>query len=135
MVVRAVVRDWSDRLANLERLVDAEPNGPIWLWRTRIRILSFLLARYGPAPPRPANGRRPPRPPIRRHPEPPPALPPDVVAATGVAHPPKANTVIRPILDDICDVNEERRGAEWINPSPQAVWTWWRAVWCVRPPR
>ncbi len=47
MVIAGVKQEWSSQLAHLTGLVEAGARGPTWLWRIRIRILSYLLARYG----------------------------------------------------------------------------------------
>ena len=47
MVVPTVIQEWQTRLANLRQLVAAEARGPAWLWSIRIRILEYLVARYG----------------------------------------------------------------------------------------
>ena len=51
MVLGGVRQEWSIRLAHLNGLVQAGVRGPVWLWRIRIRILSYLLTRYGETPP------------------------------------------------------------------------------------
>ena len=138
MVIAGVKRGWSSRLAHLNGLVEAGARGPTWLWRIRIRILSYLLARYGelrgaapweietqeqdtedgfPAPPEPS----------------PPVYFVTTRPPVGVEHPPKPGAVITPILADIHQVNTDLRFARWQDPPPEQVWTWWQSVWCRRP--
>jgi hypothetical protein len=135
MVIGGVSREWSIRLARLQHLVETGASGPAWLWRIRIRILGYLLARYG-EPPALAS---PPEPretadEARVPPEPAPPvsmgyrLPP-----VAVEHPPKAAPVISPVLDEIHELNARLRAARWEAPTAEQVWGWWRAAWCRRP--
>ncbi len=138
MVIAGVKREWSSRLAHLTGLVEAGAGGPTWLWRIRIRILRYLLARYGepgePAPPELEAKRRN----AEGDAFPGPAEPPlPVVIGTslplaGVDHPPKPGAVITPILKDIHDANVDLRSARWQDPPPDQVWIWWRSQWCRR---
>ncbi|MHC4710959.1 MAG: hypothetical protein ACYTA3_11220 [Planctomycetota bacterium] len=138
VVIAGVKQDWTSRLAHLNGLVEAGARGPMWLWRIRIRILSYLLARYGEPPravPREIEaGRQDAEDDLLGSPEP---LPPVFVATTrpsvGVEHPPKPGTVITPILADLHEVNTEVRLARWQDPPPDQVWTWWQSVWCREP--
>jgi hypothetical protein len=138
MVIGGVSRDWSIRLARLHELVATGADGPRWLWRIRIRILSYLLARYGgPEATPPPRGSTPPAgaaddlPP----PAPEPAAPVHVAFAmppSAVEHPPKAASALSPVLDEIHDANAGLRAARWENPPPEQVWWWWRGTWCRR---
>ncbi|MHC4963351.1 MAG: hypothetical protein ACYTGE_00415 [Planctomycetota bacterium] len=136
MVIADVKREWSSRLGRLTGLVEAGERGPAWLWRIRIRILSYLLARYGepgePGPPEPSLPE--PSPPELAPPEP---SPPVFVATSGppvgVEHPPKPGAVITPILDDIHEANDFVRMARGQDPPPELAWTWWRTAWCRQP--
>jgi hypothetical protein len=138
VVIAGVQREWSRRLAHLTGLVEAGARGPAWLWRIRIRILSYLLARYGePQEPAPSAfeaermdtgddafpGFTEPALPIVTGTRLPPA---------GVEHPPKPGSVITPILEDIHEVNADLRAARWQDPPPDLAWTWWRSTWCLR---
>ena len=138
MVVPTVVRDWTGRLAHLRQLVATEPRGPTWLWRIRIRILRYLVARYGepkapgaveiePQEAEPEVGEVP----LRRE-SPPPVVSMALLPPSGVEHPPKPRGVITPILADIHELNEDRRLAEGSNVLPGIVWSWWRSEWCLR---
>jgi hypothetical protein len=137
VVIAGVKREWASHLAHLTGLVEAGARGPTWLWRIRIRILSYLLARYGEP--------RGPAPEIEDEPydaedeflAPPEPLPPVVMGISlphvSVEHPPKPGTVITPILADIHEVNTDLRLARWQDPPPDQVWSWWRSVWCRKP--
>jgi hypothetical protein len=138
VVIAGAKREWSSRLAHLTGLVEAGARGPAWLWRIRIRILRYLLARYGEpgeaAAPELEAGRRDAGDTAFPGPAEP---PPPVVIGTlrppvGVEHPPKPGAVITPILKDIHDVNVDLRIARWQDPPPDQVWTWWRSQWCGR---
>ena len=128
------MRDWLIRLATLEYLVEAEPGGPIWLWKIRIRIIRYLLARYGTASTHEIEiDIRLPQPGDSDPSIPPPADPTAGVAPTVlVDHPPKLASAIAPILDDIRLVNDDRREVESYRVIPEVVWTWWRDEWCAR---
>jgi hypothetical protein len=131
MVISGVSREWSMRLARLRALLAGGGDGPAWLWRIRIRILSYLLARYGePEPPAapPADEA----PPLPREPVPPVSIG-FRMPAVAVEHPPKAAPVITPVLDEIHEVNADLRAARWEPPRPAEVWTWWQARCCRRP--
>jgi hypothetical protein len=135
MVISGVSREWSVRLARLHRLVAAGGEGPTWLWRIRIRILSYLLARYG-EPPEPAAPLEPHRPEGDARVIPPEPVPPPVIGYSprpvAAEHPPKAATAITPVLDEIQALNEGLKAARWENPPPGQAWAWWRTRWCRR---
>ncbi len=98
----------------------------------RIRILNYLVSRYGdqPAPQaEPAGddvetdtaggGDMLPGPgPV--------AILPDA----GVTHPPRPLSALRPTLQDLRTINDERR--EVMSPPPEVTWKWWRSTWCLR---
>ena len=134
MVHHFVVGEWLLRLATLEHLLEAEPGGPTWLWRIRIRILKYMLGRYGGEPTQQIE-------PDLGHAEetvpdaslaPAPAAPlPAILRCSAVDHPPKPASTLTPILDDIQLVNEQRRTANASWAFPEAAWIWWRDEWCV----
>ena len=129
-----IVREWLLHLATLEHLLEAEPGGPTWLWRIRIRIVKYMLGRYGPEPTQQIE--RDPGPPEETQPaqsyEPaPPAPLPAVLRPLAADHPPKPASTLTPILDDIQLVNEERRAVNSSWAFPEAAWRWWRDEWCV----
>ena len=138
MVIAGVRQEWSSQLAHLTGLVEAGARGPTWLWRIRIRILSYLLARYGEPRARPPGEIEADRQDAEDgFPAPSEPSPPVFIATmrspVGVEHPPKPGTVITPILADIHEVNTDLRFARWQDPPPDQVWTWWQSVWCRRP--
>lgn len=132
MVIAEGTRDWSIRLAGLRSLIHTEPQGPVWLWMIRIRILNYLVSRYGdqPAPQaEPAGddedtdtaggGDTLPDPGLV-------AILPDA----GITHPPRPLSSIRPVLEDLRTLNDQRY--EVIRPPPEVAWMWWRSTWCLR---
>ncbi len=135
-----VVREWLLHLVTLEHLLEAEPGGPTWLWRIRIRILKYMLGRYGGEPTQQIKrdlGQLQETQPDQSH-EPDPHTPPapsaplpTILRSTATDHPPKPVSILMPILDDIQLVNEQRRtvNASWA--FPEAAWIWWRDEWCV----
>lgn len=136
MVIGGVSREWSHRLARLRSLVAAGAEGPAWLWRIRIRVLTYLLARYG-EPDGPESSGEPGETADGAGALPPEPAPPvsagyrlRLVAAD---HPPRAGAAISPVLDEIHEVNTGLRAARWEDPPPEQVWAWWRAAWCRRP--
>jgi hypothetical protein len=138
VIIAGVKQEWTSRLAHLNGLVEAGARGPTWLWRIHIRILSYLLARYGEprgAVPREIEADQQDAEHDFLAPAEPP--PPVLVATTrppvGVEHPPKPVTVITPILADLREVNTDLRLARWQDPPPDQVWTWWQSVWCREP--
>jgi hypothetical protein len=139
VVIAGVKREWSSRLARLTRLVEAAAPGPTWLWRIRIRILSYLLARYGepvePGRPELEAGRQDAEDgafPAPREPAPPVVME-TTLPPVAVAHPPRRGDVILPVLEEIHEVNDALWIARWQEPPPDLVWTWWRSAWCRRP--
>ncbi len=45
-------------------------------------------------------------------------------------HPPRPLSAIRPVLEDLRTLNDQRY--EVISPSPEVAWMWWRSTWCLR---
>jgi hypothetical protein len=132
MVINPVTHGWSWRLENLRRLIDREPDGPVWYWRIRVRILRYLLARYPESTEHPV-AITPDRelPPGAAAEAPPPALPVTVVPMVAVQHPPKPPALLAELLDDVHHVNREHRIAEQVECPPDLVWEWWRRTWCL----
>ncbi len=132
MVIAERTRDWFFRLADLRSLIRTQPQGPVWLWMIRIRILNYLVSRYGdqPAPQaEPAAGDA----------EPYAASGGDTLPGpgslsllwnAGIAHPPRPLSAIRPVLEDLRTLNDQRY--EVMSPSPEVAWMWWRSTWCLR---
>ena len=132
MVHHFIVREWLLHLATLEHLLEAEPGGPTWLWRIRIRILKYMLGRYGGEPTQQIERdlERPQKTEPDRSYEPaPPAPLPTILRSSAADHPPKPVSTLTPILDDIQLVNEQRRTANASWAFPEAAWTWWRDEW------
>ncbi len=135
MVASGCWPDWQLRLAGLKRLVADDPQGPIWLWQIRIRILTYLVSRYAETPST-ALGRK------RETAESqactesvemlPPVPPTTLLPPVGVEHPPKPAAVIAKVLVEIHELHQQRRIDQWINPAPDVVWQWWRSAWCLR---
>jgi hypothetical protein len=124
-----VVREWLLHLATLEHLLESEPGGPTWLWRIRIRILKYMLGRYGgePTPQIERNLERPEESAPDQSYEPAPPLPlPTILRPAAADHPPKPVSTLTPILDDIQLVNERCKIANASWAFPEAAWTWWR---------
>ncbi len=129
-----VVREWLLHLVTLEHLLEAEPGGPTWLWRIRIRILKYMLGRYGGEPTQQIERdlEQPQKTEPDRSYEPaPPAPLPTILRSSAADHPPKPVSTLTPILDDIQLVNEQRRTANASWAFPEAAWIWWRDEWCV----
>ena len=130
MVISTRLGEWYTRLSELHRLTQQEPEGPTWLWRIRIKILTYLVARYADEPlaktPRvKAAARRiasTPADSVRDLDRPLPETP----------KPPRSRQVIRPVLDDLQVLNDERRNDEDFYPDPAVLWEWWRETWCTR---
>ncbi len=134
MVYHFIVREWLLHLATLEHLLEAELGGPTWLWRIRIRILKYMLGRYGPEPTQQIERDLGPPEETRPAQSYEPTLPaplPTVLRPIAAEHPPKPASTLTPILDDIQLVNEERRAVNSSWALPEAAWTWWRDEWCV----
>jgi hypothetical protein len=142
VVIAGVKREWAASLAHLTGLVEAGARGPAWLWQIRIRILSYLLARYGEpvddvALESEAKDPEADEVDVRdafREPAdwPPPPIP-TVQPPAAVEHPPKPGTVITPILADIHKVNTDIRFDRWEDPPAEQVWNWWQEAWCRVP--
>ena len=134
MVVPGLARDWSIRLDHLVRVAQSDPPGSAWLCRIRIRVLRFMISRYGASAPATEAGGFPdagidelPE----RHPRPP-ADVLSVMPPIGVAHPPKLRSEIAPVLKDLREINDQRRCVEGDCPEPDVIWEWWCSVWCRR---
>lgn len=131
MVINTRLGEWCSRLFELRRLTQQEPEGPKWLWRIRIKILNFLVARYSDEPiaktPIADEGTR------RRDTV---SSPPLTILDRPLPeeqHPPRSAQIVRPVLDEIHTLNDERRNAEGFYPEPAVLWEWWRQTQCARP--
>ena len=130
MVISTRLEEWCSRLFELHRLTQQEPEGPTWLWRIRIKILTYLVARYADesvakTPRAKAAARR-----IA-------STPTDMVRdldrpLPNPRKPPRSPQVIRPVLDELQVLNDERRNDEGFYPEPAVLWEWWRETWCTR---
>ncbi len=132
MVIAEGSRDWSIRLAGLRALIHTEPQGPVWLWKIRIRILGYLVSRYGDQPAPPAD-------PVSGEAETdaagggdtlPGPGPLSLLWNAGITHPPRPLSEIRLVVEDLRTLNDERREVE--SPPPEVTWMWWRSTWCLR---
>ena len=108
-----------------------QPQGPVWLWKIRIRILNYLVSRYG-------DQRAPQAEPAGDDAGTDTAGGGDTLAGpgplsllwnAGVTHPPRPLSAIRPVLEDLQTLNDQRYEA--MSPTPEVAWTWWRSQWCV----
>ncbi len=132
MVIAEGTRDWSIRLAGLRSLIRAQPQGPVWLWMIRIRILNYLVSRYGDQPvpqAEPAAGDAETDAASGGDTLPGPG-PLSLLWNAGITHPPRPLSSLRPTLEDLQTINDERR--EVMSPPPEVTWTWWRSTWCLR---
>ncbi len=132
MVIAEGTRDWSIRLAGLRALIHTEPQGPVWFWKIRIRILDYLVSRYGdqPAPQaEPAAGDAETDAASGGDTLPGPG-PLSLLWNAGITHPPRPLSAIRPVLEDLRTLNDQRY--EVMSPSPEVAWMWWRSTWCLR---
>ena len=131
MVINTQLEEWCSRLFELHRLTQQEPQGPTWLWRIRIKILKYLVTRYADEPiaKTPFADERTRRadtvssPPLTMLNRPLPE----------VRHPPRSAQIVRPVLDEIHTLNDERRVSEGFYPEPAVLWEWWRQTQCARP--
>ena len=131
MVISPVTENWAQRLDHLRRLLERQPQGPVWIWRTRVRILEYLLARYRDGPERPALATAPHDDVLAdERPERAPAA--TVFPMVGVTHPPKAGALMSGLLREVQEINEARRIAAGSPRSPEDVWQWFRGTWCLR---
>ncbi len=131
MVVNTRLGDWCSRLFELHHLTQQEPEGPTWLWRIRIKILKYLVTRYADEPiaKTPIGDERTCR--ADSVSSPPPTMldrPP-----LEVQHPPRSAPIVRPVLDEIHTLNDERRIAEGSCPEPAVLREWWRQTQYARP--
>ncbi len=132
MVINTRLGEWCSRLFELHRLTQQEPQGSTWLWRIRIKILEYLVARYADEPiaktlagdegTRRADTVASP-PPLTMLDRPLPE----------VQYPPRSAQIVRPVLDEIHMLNDERRVSEGFYPEPAVLWEWWRQTQCARP--
>ena len=131
MVINTRLEDWCSRLFELDRLTRQKPEGPTWLWRIRIKILEYLVTRYAGEPiaktltgderTRRAETASSPSPTMLDRPP------------LEVQHPPRSAPIVRPVLDEIHTLNNERRIAEGSCPEPAVLWEWWRQTQYARP--
>jgi hypothetical protein len=111
MFLRRLISEWHDRL----RRADAERAGETWLHAIRVRILTFLLARYADLPARPEHASSviaaPPVAPRPRrlwlHPL------PFCAVERPDGPPPRGADEIRSVLRDIRRCNQRRRWRFW----------------------
>ncbi len=130
MVINTRLQEWCSRLLELHRLTQQEPEGPTWLWRIRIKILKYLVTRYADESiaKTPAVDE-----PTRRT---------DSVSSAATTlldrplpeeqHPPQSGYVVRPVLDELQILNNQRRNDEGFYPEPAVFWEWWRETQCTR---
>ena len=130
MVINTRLGEWCSRLFELHRLTQQELEGPIWLWRIRIKILKYLVTRYPDEPiaKTPADDTQ-----TRRA---------DSVSSAPATlldrplpeapRPPQSCQVVRPVLDELQVRNNQRRNDEGFYPDPEVIWEWWRETWCMR---
>ena len=125
MVINTRLQEWYSRLFELHRLTQQEPEGSTWLWRIRIKILKYLVTRY--ADESIADESIPQT---------------DTVSSTSTTlldrplpeeqHPPQSCQVVRPVLDELQVLNNQRRNDEGFYPEPAILWEWWRETQCTR---
>jgi hypothetical protein len=131
-------KEWAARLDALRAIREQFPGGPVWLWNLRIRILQFLVARYGhdqnvETEKRDSaafgetndsandsewrwSGI---------------SLPP--VARAGIENPPRTREELATKLLQISDGLDACRSSTWQRPPVETIWTWWRDVYaCSR---
>jgi hypothetical protein len=140
MVLRLPIHEWAARLAELRRREQEVREDRAWLLEIRIRILRYLLSRYGegetnaeaPGPTRRALAAP------RTAPDPyahewdgEPAGRATVYPFRGVEYPPRPREEIAPILGDLARRNLVSRIARGADPGPDEAWSWWRATWCA----
>jgi hypothetical protein len=95
--------EWALRRVQLRRLASEDVAGPGWIYAIRVRILSFLLARYGETPverPRPSERRR-------ARPEPPPRT--YCIVKEPRYNPPRATGQLTAIMRDVARCNADSR--------------------------
>ena len=130
MVINTRLQEWCSRLFELHRLTQQEPEGPAWLWRIRIKILTYLVTRYTDesiAKTLVADEQ------TRRT---------ESVSSASTTlldgplpeapHPPLSGQVVRPVLDELQILNNQRRNDEGFYPEPEVFWDWWRETQCPR---
>ncbi len=131
MVINTRLGEWCSRLFELHRLTQQEPESSTWLWRIRIKILTYLVARYAdePVAKTPAADER------TRLADTVPSRPLTMLdrPLPEEQHPPRSALIVRPVLDEIHTLNDERRIAEGFYPEPAVLWEWWRQTQCARP--
>ena len=134
MVINPVRHGWSLRLENLGRLIEQDPDGPVWLWRMRVRILRYLISRYTEPPGVRPTGSSLDVPSVFDEAiEALPAMPPTtVLPMVAVPYPPRAAAAMMGLLHDVRTINEARRGDGLAERDPELIWAWWRETWCVR---
>ena len=132
MVINARVGEWCSRLFELHRLTQQEPDGPKWLWRIRIKILNFLVARYSDEPIAKTPAADEPKRRADTVASPPPLTMLDRPLPE-VQYPPRRAQIVRPVLDEIHTLNDKRRVSEGFYPEPAVLWEWWRQTQCARP--
>ncbi len=130
MVINTRLQEWCSRLIELHRLTEQEPQGPTWLWRIRIKILKYLVTRYADE----SIAKTPAADEQTRRTE-------SVFSASTTLldrplpeeqHPPQSCQVVRPVLDELQVLNNQRRNDEGFYPEPAVFWEWWRETQCTR---
>jgi hypothetical protein len=133
---------WASRVEKLQSLREQHPDGPVWLWNIRIRILSFLISRYSHSAPDTTQekshdeGRE-----ILRH---------DPIGCdehsewtlpivfnargsnVGIERAPRDAACFSSVLGNITDENDSIRLLTWRRPPVEAVWNWWRDTYAAK---
>jgi hypothetical protein len=145
MVISTFKEGWEERLARLRRCIAERPDGPVWLWTIRIRILEFVSARHQKEVEPPAAGLRDLSVPgavgtldeADRSVEDTlgPAMPWHAAPLAISAFPPRMRHMINPVLERLQNVNDANRTRLDRGAPLQDVWLWWREEWCCRSSR
>jgi hypothetical protein len=146
MVISTFNENWNQRLARLQRQIAEQPDGPVWLWSIRVRILQFIAARHGPdvrleespsdsntslglrAWTREIDGAQ-----DEAEDMVGPALPWHLNSAavfSTAAIPPRCSSAMNPALANLQHINDSNRMRIDRGAQMQDVWLWWRDQWC-----
>jgi hypothetical protein len=149
MVISTFNENWDQRQARLRRQITEQPDGPVWLWSIRVRILEFIAARHDPGVRRDETNSRSITLPDSRssiagtnaeHDDADdmvgPALPWHLNSAgvfSTAAVPPRQSSAMNPALANLQHINDFNRMRIDRGAQLQDVWLWWRDEWCCPP--
>ena len=139
MVISGFSEGLEQRIAHLRRCLVEQPDGPVWLWTIRLRILEFIAARYPRDQSIETSARRVEFRQLADNQAQElsddtlgPALPWHAAPLPVSEHPPKTRGLLNPALERLQRVNDANRIRLDRQALPQDVWLWWREAWCCR---